>query len=300
MKIYTKLSCCFNSFTRNCIEISIIILSAIGFLLSIMGMAVIPWGYTSSAMQVFYLLSLILFFYSLLIPCLIKLLLKIKINENKMNYCNINAFIIIFTCLISILLNICVAIGAIPDLKNKKIIENIEITEPNGGIKVINNEEILATKKQLAFAVLFVIINLILWIILLFLWIAEVIRLKFKIEGSYNDYIMEHKNNSVSGSEKPVLNPSEDNPKKFRSELNLETKNILRYSYQAKYGSNPIRNKNKDNKSADVIHKLKEEKKEKICEKYIENGELNPYYSNFQNITAINISSVNNSINPVN
>ena len=54
MKIYTKLSCCFNSFSRNCIEISIITISAIGFLLSIMGMAVIPWGYTSRAMQVFY------------------------------------------------------------------------------------------------------------------------------------------------------------------------------------------------------------------------------------------------------
>ena len=300
MKIYTKLSCCFNSFSRNCIEISIITISAIGFLLSIMGMAVIPWGYTSRAMQVFYLLSLILFFYCFLIPCLIKLLRKIKKNEKKMDYCNINAFIIVCICLISILLNICVAIGAIPDLKNKKVIEMIEIKDPNGDVTIINNEEIIATKKQLAFAVLFVIINLILWIILLFLWIAEVIRLKYKIEGSYNDYIMEQKNISANCSEKPVLNQNEDNFKKYKSELNLETKNILRYSYQAKYGSNPIRNKDKENKSVDVIHKLKEEKKEKICEKYLENGELNPYYSNFQNITALNISSVNNSINPVN
>ena len=297
MNIYTKLSCCFNSFTRNCIELSIIILSGIGLLLSIIGMAVIPWGYTSTAMQIFYLISLILFFYSLLIPCIIKVLRKIKINED-MNYCNINAFIIVCVCILSILLNICVAIGAIPDLKNKKVIKNIEILEPNGDIKITSNEEIIASKKQLTLTVLFIIINLILWIILLFLWIAEINRLKYKIEGSYNDYKL--KNISVNCSEKPVLNQIDDKLQiKYKSEFNIETKNILKYSYKAKYGSNTFRDEKY--KSVDAIHKIKEEKKEKYLEKYLENGEPNPYYSNFQNITpSLNYSSANNSINPEN
>ena len=54
-------------------------------------------------------------------------------------------------------------------------------------------------------------------------------------------------------------------------------------------------------KSLDIIHKRKKEK-EKYFEKYLENGEvtkdLNQYYYNFSNKTALNITDANNSINP--
>ena len=316
MKIFTKLSCCCNSLTRNYIEISIIIISAIGFIFSIIGMALIPWGYTSLLTEIFYLISLILFFYSLLISSLIKLSHKLKLKEKKMTFCNINALIIIFACIISILLNIFIAIGVIPDLKNKKSIESVEILEPNGDIKMINNEEKLATNKQIAFAIISIIINLVFWIILLFLWVSEIIRLKYNIQSSYNDYIMEQKNISINGSIKPVLNvighdkygfpiyakKSKDKfqIEKSKSEYNykydIETNNILRYSYKEKIGAKTDGNRNY--KSVDIINKIKEEKKEKYIEKYIENGAPNPYYSNFENKSALNISSYNNSINP--
>ena len=322
MKIFTKLSCCCNSLTRNYIEISIIIISAIGFIFSIVGMAVIPWGYTSLCMEIFYLISLIFFFYSFLIACLIKLSRRIKIK--KMTFCNINTLIITVICIISILLNIFIAIGVIPDLKNKKAIENIEILGPNGDIRIINNEEKLASKNQLAFAIFSIIINLIFWIILFFLWVSEIIRLKYKIEGSYNDYIIEQKNMHINDSIKPVLNiighdkygfpiytkKSEDKIRieKSKSEYNyklydkynckydIETNNVLRYSYKEKYGAKTDGNRNY--KSVDVNNKIKEEKKEKYIEKYMENGSQNPFYSNFDNKSALNISSFNNSIKP--
>ena len=324
MKIFTNISCCLNSFTRNCIELSIIILSAFGLLISIIGVAVIPWGYTSKAMEVFYLLSLILFFYSLIFPCIFKLSRKIKVNENKMAFCKINAFIIACACILCIFLNIFTAIGTIPDLKNKKSIENVEIIEPNGETKIITNEEKLATNKQLGFAIFSIIVNLILWILLLFLWIAEVIRLKYKIEGSYNDFILEQKNVSTASSQNPALNiighdkygfpiyskksddkiqleksKSEFNYKlddKYNSKYDIETNNILAYSYKEKCPSKTLRNRNY--KSVDAIHRLKQEQNEKYFEKYIENGSPNPYYSNFENKTALNMSTNNNSINP--
>ena len=324
MKIFTKLSCCCNCLTRNNIEISIIIVSIIGFIFSIIGMAVIPWGYTSLCMEIFYLLSLILFFYSFLVSCIIKLLHKIKIKETKMTFCNINALIIAFACIVSILLNIFIAFGLFPDLKNKKIIEKTEIIESNGNIKMIQNKEKLTTNKELTFAIFSIIINLLLWIILLFLWVSEIIRLKYKIEGSYNNYIIEQKNISMNGSMKPVLNVighdkygfpiyakksedkihidksrSESNYKlynKYNYKYDIETNNVLRYSYKEKFG--PKTDGYRNYKLVDPFNKIKEEKKEKYIEKYIENGAPNPYYSNFENKSALNISSYNNSINP--
>jgi hypothetical protein len=69
----------------------------------------------------------------------------------------------------------------------------------------------------------------------------------------------------------------------------------LKYSYKEKYFN---RNDFKKPNSVDEIHKIKEDKKEKYIEKYIENGAPNPYYSNFDNKTALNISKIVNSINP--
>lgn len=323
MKNLTKILCCFNYFSRNCIEITIILLSIIGLILNIIGMIVIPWGYTSRSMQIMYLINLIFFAYSLIITLIIKFLRKKGIYEKIDFFFKINAFLIICASIISIFLNIFISIGTIPDIKNQKITENIEIVEPNGEIKIINNEEKLASNSQLGYAIFSLMINLILWIILLFLWLSELIRLKYKIKGSYNDYYLERKNNpSFDTSQKKVINvighdkygfpiyssninekqqmeksKSEYNYKlynKYNSKYDIEANNILRYSYKEKY--NPKTSRNKNYKANEL--KLKKEKKEKYIEKYIENGAPNPYYSNFENKSALNISVANNSINP--
>ena len=313
MKMLQKITCCLNSLKTNLIETIIIILSIIGLIISIIGMIVIPWGVAPNIMEVFYLLSMIFFIYTLFFSCLIKYS-RAKKNEKLISCCKENSFIEVAICILSIILNIFIAIGTIPDLKNKKSLEYIETYE-NGEIKqVLSKESKLVSNGELGFSIFSIILNIILWIILFILWSTEIIRLKYRIEGSYNDYLNEQKNLStesvknIIGHDKygfPIYEIKKEEKvqiSKSRSEINCKLyekydteNNVLKYSYKEKYfNSNNFKKPN----SVDEIHKIKEDKKEKYMEKYIENGAPNPYYSNFDNKTGLNLSSFNNSINP--
>lgn len=323
MRKFTKLVCCFNSLTTNTIEILIIILSSIGLILSIIGIAIIPWGYTNTIMEVLFLIVLILFIYSLTIPSII-LCLRKK-NYQKIDYLYINSLISIILSLLCIFFNIYIAIGTIPDLKNKKLtIENVEISGQDQEIqKVINTEQRLVSKGKIIVASIVIVANIIIWLILLFLWISEFIRLKYKIIGSYNDYSIEQKNIPIEGTKRsefniighdkygfPLYKEKRENglhTSKYQNYFNykinnkydyreqIETNNILKYSYKEKYNSRILGNSG--HKSVDVINKIKNEKKEKYIEKYSKDA-VNPYYSNFENRSVLNFSTGNNSINP--
>ena len=83
--------------------------------------------------------------------------------------------------------------------------------------------------------------------------------------------------------------------------LDTENNNILKYSYKEKFN---VKNYRKPSyKSVDLPYD-KFHQKEKYIEKYIEDAEItnqyNSKYSNFPNKTILNISRVNNSINPGN
>ena len=189
MKKITKILFCFNSLTTTTIEIIIIILSTIGMILSIIGMFVIPWGYTSKIIEVFYIITLILFVYSLTLSSVILFSRKKKSGDKIIDICMINCFVQICTCVLSIIFYIYITIGTFPDLKNKKSIESTEILGPDGEIQSISKkEEKLTSNGELAYAIFSIIINLIIWIVLLLLWISELIRLKYKIEGTYNNF----------------------------------------------------------------------------------------------------------------
>lgn len=329
MKKLTKIFCCFNSLVTYLIEILIIILSTIGMILSIIGMVIIPWGYTAYSMKIIFLISLVLFIYSLIIPSFFLFLRKKKYNA-KIIYISLgNIIILLFSCILSIFFYIIIAIWTIPDLKSKKTNENFEGNEDIE--KLIKNGKKLVSNGKLTLSIFLIIINLILWIILLSLWASELVRIKYKIEGTYYDYINNQKilttTISIESSQKndlnlighnkfgfPIYINKRDNIKilKSKSDFNYkpfskfdnknindtETNNILRYSYKEKLKESNI--KIFEYKSVDQIQKLENEKKEKK-EKYIENytkGAVNPYYSNFENKTGLNVSNCNNSINP--
>ena len=93
----------FNSLTTKSIEIIIILLSSFGSILTIAGIAVIPWGYTSKTMEVLYIITLVLFIYSLGIPIFISFLFKKNININNINFYIINSLIIILCSILSIM-----------------------------------------------------------------------------------------------------------------------------------------------------------------------------------------------------
>ena len=316
MKKLSKILCCFNSLKTKTIEIYIIILSIICIILNFIGIFIIPWGYTSKAMEILYIINLVLFAYSSILSIVILITGK-KTNRKAIEYCYINSFIKIFTSILCLFFNIIIAIGTIPDLKNKKAIEYSEITGPNGETKIITNNEInLVSNGKLIFVSFLIVLNIIIWLILLFLWISETIRLKYKINGTYYEYLNDQKNIELNivGHDKygfPIYGKKDSGNlevikssqikfspnEKDNNKNDTEANNILKYSYKEKY--NPNYNYSKPgHKSVDVIHKLREEKKEKYIEKYI-TGAVNPYYSNFDIKSASN-PSVNNSINPGN
>ena len=324
MKKLSKILCCFNSLRTKTIEIYIIILSIIGIILNIIGICVIPWGYTSKAMEILYIISLAPFAYSSILSIVI-LIIGEKTNRKAIKYCYINSFIVIFASILCLFFNIIIAIGTIPDLRNKKSIEYSEITEPNGETRIIITNEInLVSNGKLVFSSFLILLNVIIWLILLFLWISEIIRLKYKINGTYYEYLNDQKNISVEnpksfelnvvGHDKygfpiygkkdsgnlEVIKSSQikfNSNEKYNNKYDTENNNILKYSYKEKYNPNYYYSK-QGHKSVDIIHKLKEEKKEKYIEKYI-TGAVNPYYSNFDIKSASN-PSLNNSINPGN
>ena len=319
MKKLIKLLCCFNSCTAIALEIIIIILSFIGTLISIIGLIVIPWGYTSNVGEAFYIISFLMFIYSLVFATILLYVHLSKKIKNSLSCLHLFSFIEIFGCIISICIYLFIIIGAIPDLKNKKEIE--EVIESNGTVNVYEHK--LVSNSKITTAIFLLIINLIIWILLLFLWISDSIRLKHNIVCSYNDFLNKLRDLgnenpkklgfSIVGHDKygtPIYGKRDRNTIKifnnqssnvFKSiekdnKYGIETNGIFRYSYKE---NSPSYYKKPSYKSVEINHKYKTEKMEKYSEKYNNGSDImNPYYSNFENRTELNRSSFNNSINP--
>jgi hypothetical protein len=329
MKFPMKLLFCFNSFSASFIETLIIILSSIGIAISLIGVFVIPWGYTSRAMEALYIICLILFVYSLVISGSSLYTRKNRKGNILSRACITSSLLNIITCILSIIMYIVIFIVVIPELKSKSQIKNVSVLDPETGEyhTQATTEQNLVSNGKMIFCIISVALNLILWILLLFLWISEHFRQSYNISGSYNEYLEEQKNKSVDTSKNneynnivghdkygfPIYNIKNGgnigsarlrnesifkSSEKTSTKYDAETNNILKYSYKEKFANNL---RKPSYKSLDIIHKRKKEK-EKYFEKYLENGEvsknLNQYYYNFSNKTALNITDANNSINP--
>jgi hypothetical protein len=334
MKFPMQFLFCFNSFSSSLIETLIIILSSIGLVISLIGAFIIPWGYTSRVMEAFYIICLIFFFYSLVISASSLYIRKNRKGNFLSRACIISSLFNIITCILSIIIYIVIFIVLIPDLKSKSQIKNVLVLDPETGEynTQASTEQSLVSDGEMIFSIITVALNLILWLILLFLWISEHFRQSYNICGSYNEYLEEQKNKSIDNSKNneynivghdkyglPIYNiknggnigsarPRSESifksSEKTFSKYDVENNNILKYSYKEKLAENLRR---PSYKSLDIIHKRKKEKEkhfEKYLEKYLENGEvtkdLNQYYFNFSNKTALNLTDANNSINPGN
>ena len=336
---------CFNTLSANKIEIIIISLSSVGSILTIIGLAVIHWKYTSKVMKVFQVLSLIFYFLLIGISSFF-LYFRKKNNINK--YITISLFLCfleLFLSIFSIFISLFTAIGALPDLKKnnkREVLNDLYPSENNDNEE--NTGDYLVSNGEFSYAIIYLIINLFIWMVLLLLCISDLIRIKLGINGSYVDYLNENKNeenikkdininslNSMNNKfgypvdkkeeeklydkygEKKENGMNTSSIKKLNNDIknnitnnsfnlyDVEQKNTLKYSYKEKFVKEHTRNKNYCN-SVDDIHKSKianqKYDKEKYLEKYLEGYGANPYYSNFGNKSFLNVSTMNNSINP--
>ena len=265
MNYLYKLLCCFNSLPANIIEILIIILSLISVIINILGIIIIPWKYTSAVMRVLYIICLILLLYSLLISSINLSSRNSKTKKPKMIYLT-PSFFALLACIISILIFIAIAIVIVPDLKDEKQIKNVQVLDPETGEYHTRTsiEENLVKNGKMAFVIISLIINIILLLILIFLWISEYIRIKYNINGSYTEYLEEAKNKlsenskistgNVIGHDKygfPIYskpnggnfgiessNLNYFNPiSEKRKNYDKENYDILKYSYKEKYNN---------------------------------------------------------------
>ena len=335
-----KYLCCFNSLSAKKIEILLIICSSIGAILTIIGFGVIHWKYTEKAMKVFYILSFIFFLLLIIIPSFflytrnkhqIHLLDK---NSSLNKTCVLLCYIAIFLSFFSIIIQIIIAIGVLPDLRKY----NKEKENNNSNLIISNPDEqgdALVSDGELIFAFISIIINLFIWIINFLLYISAYLRISYCIVGSYWKYLTEkkegenycknldlivtsnnleypkYKKEEEKLSEKIVekkekvqnepLSCKINNDNTYINKFDSEQKNILKYSYKERLKNNSIR-QGKNCNSVDNIHKSKNENidKEKYFDKYLEGYGANPFYSNFGNKSILNVSTTNNSINPGN
>ena len=331
-----KYLCCLNSLSAKKIEILLIISSSIGAILTIIGFGVIHWKYTEKAMKIFYILSFIFFLLLIIIPSLF-LFWRNKyqidlIDKNSSLYkkCVLLCYIAIFLSCFSIIIQLIIAIGALPDLRkyNKKR-ENAD--DPNNPDE---QGDVLVSNGELIFAFFSIILNLFIWIINFLLYISAYLRINYCINGSYWKYLTEKKEEEnycknidlIATSNKleyPTYKKEEEklnenivekkdkvqneplsckiNNDRYINKFDSEQKNILKYSYKESLKNKSIR-QSKNCNSVDNIHKSRNENidKEKYFDKYLEGYGANPFYSNFGNKSILNVSTNNNSINPGN
>ena len=325
-----KYLCCLNSLSTKVIEFLIICFTSIGIILTVIGFGVIHWKYTEKAMKIFYILSFVFFLLLIIISSYflyshnknpIHMLDK---NSSLNKRCLLFCCIAIFLSFFSIIIQLIIAIGVLPDLNkyNKDI-------DDDGDLMVSNGEYY--------YAIVSIIINLVIWIINFLLFFSDYIRIKYCISGSYDDYINEKKEEenycqkpdfmvtndklvypTYKKVEEKISETIEEKKEEIHKEpvsckinnefrnsnlYDSEQKNILKYSFKEKFNRSIKKNKNYN--SVDDIHKSKNENenidKEKYFDKYLEGYGANPFYSNFGNKSIANVSStMNNSINPGN
>ena len=325
---------CFNSLRANTIELLIIIFSSIGIILDILGIIFIPWKITSSIIEVLYIITLIFGVLSVIIAIIIIYyrVCRHKLNKRKTRVFIITVIIMDFICFFSLILLIVVSFAVFSDINKKhqsKIVEVIQETGETISISRVNKS--IANTLEKIVAIVFISLLLIIWIILLMLWSSEYIRLIFRIDTSYKEFVINENNKqlkhpiryglNIIGHNKygfPIFGKQIGNKIKIKGvkskfdekkigELNFTGKykdenGKINYSgkyfdengkINVKYYSNSSQKSMPQEK---INEKIKE--KEKYMEKYFDGENVYQNYTNFENNTILNFEDNNNSINP--
>ena len=313
---------CFNFLTAKSIEICIIVLSTIGVIISILGIVIIPWKNTSTPMIVLYIISLVFLILSLGISlgifCLRK---KDRLLINTKKYLIYILIFLMFIIFFSFIVNIVIAIGTIPDLSKTVKQTKTEVVEETGEIKNSSIKEIRMTSMEKEIiSIIFIMINVVISFLLIFLWISEYARIILNIDCSYYDFELQLKDNKLKNPTQYGLTPVGHNKHGFVNygqQIGNEiviTKIGPLFSEKKKNNISPkyieedgrinlnIYSSTKERTETKEETDKKFQEKEKYFEKYYNNNYNNENiyqdYLNFNNRTIVNQDNADNSINP--
>ena len=325
---------CFNSLRAKTIYKLIIFFSSIGIILGILGILFIPWKITSSIMKILFCVVLIFSCLSLVIAIIILYYrsTRLKLNTRITKIFIITVILMDFICFFSLILLIVDSFAAFSDINKKdhsKIVEVIQETGETLSISDLNKS--LANNLEKIITIIIISLLLIIWILLLWLWSSEYIRLIFRIDSSYKDFVInENKKQlkhpkrygfNVIGHDKygfPILGKQIGNKFNIKGvKSKLDEKAIIKNNFSGKFSdgkgkinfsgkyideNGKINVKYYSNVSQQSMTKEKItekiQEKEKYMEKYFDGENVYQNYTNFENNTILNFEDNNNSINP--
>ena len=310
---------CFNYLRANTIEILLIIFSFIGIALTILGIIFIPWKVVSSAIKILYIVTLIFIAMSFVIAIILCVLRKkSKLTKKRIVTIVITTLIVLvvfcFSCLV---IMIVVAATVFSDINDKEIYQTVETIEQTGEVqKIYEKTYNIASNTEKIMSIIIITIMLFIWIMLIFLWASEYVRLMLNISGSYKEYISKEKERqlrhplkyglNVIGHDKygfPIFGKQTGNKIKIkgvRTKFDEKEKNL---NFSQKYfdDNGKINIRYYSGNSTKPITKEKEkeifQEKEKYLEKYFDGENIYQNYTNFENKTILNFDENNNSIN---
>lgn len=318
---FADLLLCFNSLRAQSIEVLLIILNFIAIVLDILGIILIPWKVTYSAMEILFIIGLILIVLTIVVAIIIFYMRKKqKLKKNIVGILIVSTICIVFVCFIAIIIYIIVAFITISDLNNKETTRIEEIIEQTGEIKKVTiNYNYLASKSKRILSIIILSLIIAIIIILLCLWSSEYLRLIYSTNLSYNEYVRREKANAlkhptlngltVLGHDKygfPIFGRQKGNKfvikgvkSKFKEKIQeksytreyFDKDGKINFKYYEKYYHTPI----EDVKTEGINDSISE--KEKYNEKYFDGEDVFQNYNNFNNITILNYEDNNNSIN---
>lgn len=171
-KIYL---CCLNSKNIKFIEITLLFINFVCFAFYILFFSTISWVYIDFLYQFLFYLGFVFFLMNFAINIyFIYLLRKRRINTFKNDIIKTLSISIIIICVISMILNYFCSYNILYSIINIDKDQNV------GSFKTNN-------KKRYVTSIIFIIIINVIWFVILFLWIAEFIKIKINYdEASYN------------------------------------------------------------------------------------------------------------------
>lgn len=168
--------CCFNSQTALCIEITLLVVSILGIIFGIWGMAGIPWSLVSDSAEGFFIFSFVLFIIQLIVVIIFIVLRQNGHINNKFNKCA--RIVSIIMAIISGLFFIIMIILTIKVLHDLNKWGDTYISVVSG------KSEKVVTNGDWANAIISLFCSIILWALSLLLWISDCIRIMSRNSGS--------------------------------------------------------------------------------------------------------------------
>lgn len=244
----------------------------------------------------------------------------------------ITVIIMDFICFFALILLIVVCFAVFSDINKKDQSKIVEVIQETGEtIRISELNKSLANTFEKIFTIIVLALLLIIWIILLLLWSSEYIRLIFRIDSSYKDFVISEKNKQLKhpiryglnliGHDKfgfPIFGKQIGNKIKIKGvKSKLDEKKVIKNNISGKYldengkinysgkyfdenGKINVKYYSNVLQQSMTKEKINEkiQEKEKYMEKYFDGENVYQNYTNFENNTILNFEDNNNSINP--